>query len=166
MGVVKPLPGHSTVLCLPLWPCPWAWSVAVVLNRPISALLLRPAGRSPAPQTRRWRVPVEELIRVNNLGDPDRLLVDQRIFVPGVRAPSWSWPVAGGQILSYFGERRSGHRHSGLDIRGRRDQEVLAVRSGRVLYSSPPCVTTEGPSSWITATACARCTPITRNCCL
>lgn len=86
--------------------------------------------------SRHYGVPVEELIRVNHLSKPDELYVDQRIFVPGARALTWSWPVPGGEILSYFGERRSGHRHTGLDIRGKRGQEVLAVRSGRVLFSS------------------------------
>jgi murein DD-endopeptidase MepM/ murein hydrolase activator NlpD len=86
--------------------------------------------------SRHYGVSVEELVRVNHLSNPDELYVDQRIFVPGAPAPTWSWPVPGGEILSYFGERRSDHRHTGLDIRGRRGQEVLAVRSGRVLYSS------------------------------
>ncbi len=86
--------------------------------------------------SRHYGVSVEELIRVNHLANPDELYVDQRILVPGARTLTWSWPVPGGRILSYFGERRSGHRHTGVDIRGRRDQEVLAVRSGRVLYSS------------------------------
>ncbi len=86
--------------------------------------------------SRHYGVRVEELIRVNHLSKPDELYVDQRIFVPGARALTWSWPVSGGEILSYFGERRSGRRHAGIDIRGRRGQEVLAVRSGRVLFSS------------------------------
>ena len=86
--------------------------------------------------SRHYGVPIEELIRVNHLSKPDELYVDQRIFVPEARGLTWSWPVPGGEILSYFGERRSGHRHTGVDIRGRKGQEVLAVRSGRVLYSS------------------------------
>lgn len=86
--------------------------------------------------SRHYGVPIEELIRVNHLNKPDELYVDQRIFVPGARALTWSWPVPGGEILSYFGERRNGHRHTGVDIRGRKGQEVLAVRSGRVLFSS------------------------------
>ena len=158
MGVVKPLPGHSTVL----WFATLALSLGLVGCGRSQPPDIRPSVETGRPEpgsadeevesaglvhvvepgqtlywiSRHYGVPVEELIRVNNLGDPDRLLVDQRIFVPGVRAPSWSWPVAGSKILSYFGERRSGHRHSGLDIRGRRGQEVLAARSGRVLYSS------------------------------
>ncbi len=86
--------------------------------------------------SRHYGVSLEELIQLNHLSNPDELYVDQRIFVPGARALTWSWPVPEGEILSYFGERRSGRRHSGVDIRGKRGQEVLAVRSGRVLFSS------------------------------
>jgi len=87
--------------------------------------------------SRHYGVSLEKLIQLNHLSNPDDLYVDQRIFVPGARALTWSWPVPEGEILSYFGERRSGRRrHTGVDIRGKRGQEVLAVRSGRVLFSS------------------------------
>ena len=86
--------------------------------------------------SQRYGLTVEELARVNNISDPDRLFVDQRLLIPGTRALGWAWPVPGGKILSPFGEHRRGHRHAGLDIRGQDGQEVLAVRSGRVRYSS------------------------------
>ncbi len=83
-----------------------------------------------------YGVTVEELARLNDIEDPSRLLVNQRLLIPGTVASEWAWPVPGGEILAPFGERRSDHRHTGLDIRGQDGQSVLAVRSGRVLYSS------------------------------
>jgi len=83
-----------------------------------------------------YGVTVEELARLNNIEDPSRLLVNRRLLIPGTGASGWAWPVPGGEILAPFGERRSDHRHTGLDIRGQDGQAVLAVRSGRVLYSS------------------------------
>ena len=83
-----------------------------------------------------YGVTVEELARLNNIEDPNNLLVNRRLLIPGTGASGWDWPVPGGEILAPFGERRSDHRHTGLDIRGQDGQSVLAVRSGRVLYSS------------------------------
>lgn len=107
-----------------------------------------------------------ELARANGIEDPTRIDVGQRLFVPGavvvravppypaplersdpgpVRAApnpagetagtDWSWPVRG-ELISGYGAPRRGHRHSGVDIRGRHGDPVRAARAGRVTYSS------------------------------
>ena len=86
--------------------------------------------------SRSYGVTVQELARVNDISDPSRLSVNQRILIPATPAVRWSWPVPGGEILSHFGAPRSDYRHTGLDIRAQDGQFVRAVRTGRVLYSS------------------------------
>ena len=73
---------------------------------------------------------------MNDLTDANKLSVDQKILISGTRVGEWSWPVPGREILSYFGVKRGAHRHRGIDIRGKKGQQVRAVRAGRVLSSS------------------------------
>ena len=111
-----------------------------------------------------YRVPLDEILRVNGIADPERIEAGQQIFIPGagrllevppypaplpdVAAPAppgpeiaersagdFEWPVAGGEILSRFGARRRTHRHAGIDIRGRPGQEVVAAQDGVVTFS-------------------------------
>jgi lipoprotein NlpD len=110
-----------------------------------------------------YAVPLEELREVNGLDDAGRLEIGQDLFVPGATSvmavppyPSplplvpvplprtlappardlgFEWPVAGGQVISYFGARRRTHRHAGIDIGGDRGQEILAARGGVVTFS-------------------------------
>lgn len=105
-----------------------------------------------------YGVPVDELARANGIEDASDLEAGRILFVPGARrslevppypaelpgtgfAPppatgdSFDWPVAGGRVLSYFGAKRGGHRHSGLDIGGRPGQPVSVARDGRVVYT-------------------------------
>jgi murein DD-endopeptidase MepM/ murein hydrolase activator NlpD len=105
---------------------------------------------------RAYGVSVEELATVNGIGNPARVAAGRPLFVPGVTevlnipahpappppvpgregTPSeWQWPVARGEILSYFGAPRKNHRHMGIDIDGQRGQKVLAARAGRISYS-------------------------------
>jgi lipoprotein NlpD len=113
---------------------------------------------------RSYGVTVEELARANGIEDPTRISAGELLFVPGARqrvavppypagpgeraearlAPpeaspghleDWIWPVEQGRILSYFGARRPGHRHGGIDIGGAHGAPVRAARSGRVTYS-------------------------------
>ncbi len=112
---------------------------------------------------RAYGVSLDELMRANHIDDPDTLEVGQSAYIPGATtlldvppypAPlgaagteageagrdtasraDWLWPVKGGEILSYFGAPRRGHRHTGIDIRGRQGQAVRATRNGRVVYS-------------------------------
>jgi len=112
------------------------------------------------PRQTLWRIArtygtsVRELARVNGIEDPTVLSAGQVLFIPGATkelyvppyagsAPatragildeSWTWPVAGGEVISVYGESRGNHRHRGLDIRGRPGQDVRAIREGRVVF--------------------------------
>jgi murein DD-endopeptidase MepM/ murein hydrolase activator NlpD len=113
------------------------------------------------PRQTLWRIAraygkqIDEIAAVNGIDDPSLLTVGEALFIPGARAEiyvpaytetpdanssgvldrNWTWPVAGGEILSNFGVTRPGHTHRGLDIRGRPGQDVVAVRGGKVVFS-------------------------------
>jgi murein DD-endopeptidase MepM/ murein hydrolase activator NlpD len=106
-----------------------------------------------------YDVPLDELSTANGIDDPSRLESGRAILIPGAPeildvapwpaplAPSpgavpsvgiatgFVWPLAGGRVLSRFGEPRRTHRHAGLDIAGRRGQRIVAAAPGRVIYS-------------------------------
>jgi len=101
-----------------------------------------------------------ELARVNNLSNPDRVRVGQRIFIPGgqrvlpvnvitpkravVDAPEphdfphgegvFIWPLANGTLTSTFGPRGQSF-HDGIDIGAAPGTPVHAARDGNVIYS-------------------------------
>ena len=50
--------------------------------------------------------------------------------------PVLAWPVRGREILSRFGASRRTHRHTGLDIRGKGGDPVMAAAAGSVTFSS------------------------------
>ena len=111
-----------------------------------------------------YGVAIDEIVRVNGIDDPEEIEVGQQVFVPGVdrvlevppypaplpevpvpapleraiggdRPLDFEWPVAGGEILSRYGARRRTHRHSGIDIRGSRGEDVVAAQDGVVTFS-------------------------------
>ncbi len=51
-------------------------------------------------------------------------------------APDIVWP-ARGALTGWFGERRSAHRHPGVDIDGATGDEVVAAAAGRVIVAGP-----------------------------
>jgi len=106
----------------------------------------------------------EQLARANGIEDPTRISAGAVLFVPGASrtlevpplpvppgradgtaelprhgpaasSADWIWPVERARILSYFGARRRGHAHGGIDVGGEAGEPVLASRSGRVVYS-------------------------------
>jgi murein DD-endopeptidase MepM/ murein hydrolase activator NlpD len=106
-----------------------------------------------------YGITVEELARANGLADATRLDAGRRLLIPGAESPlhvppypapltgsptvvgpamhgDWTWPVAGGTVLSYFGAPRRNHAHRGIDIEGTPGDRVLAARNGTVVYSA------------------------------
>ncbi len=98
-----------------------------------------------------YGVALSTLISINDIQDPDKIDVGQPIFIPGateqlpVRIPSpdetsrsaggsFVWPVSG-EVSSHFGDKRSRHYHSGIDIRCPYGTPILASRSGIVTFS-------------------------------
>ncbi len=85
--------------------------------------------------SRRYEVSVSDWVRANDLADPNRLSVGERLIIPAhAVGGTWAWPVAGGEIVSGFG-RRGLDTHRGLDIRARAGQQVVAAWPGVVVYA-------------------------------
>jgi murein DD-endopeptidase MepM/ murein hydrolase activator NlpD len=93
---------------------------------------------------RRYGTTVPALVEANQLADPDRLEVGQRLTFPGdlvpvppatVQVSGMAWPVDGGHVLSPFGAPRSGRAHTGVDIGGKAGQAILAAEDGVVVFT-------------------------------
>lgn len=95
-----------------------------------------------------YDIPMERLIGVNRIDDPDSIEVGLRLWVPGAserrhvpaappdeRVARFLWPVPGGRVISSFGVRRSTHRHKGLDIAAAAGEPVVAAQDGTVTYA-------------------------------
>lgn len=105
--------------------------------------------------SRRYGVPMQEIMAANNIVNPHRLQVGQEVIIPepgtvlaaapaaGEReylvasrsqarsAPGFIWPHTG-RITSPYGPRW-GRFHYGLDIGGKTGQPIVAVAAGTVL---------------------------------
>jgi len=93
-----------------------------------------------------YGVKLDHVARVNRISDPSSISSGQRIFIPGAirvlevpivtaTSPAFAMLPAAGPITSLFGARRSGHRHTGIDIAAPRGSPVKAVLPGRVIFS-------------------------------
>jgi len=107
-----------------------------------------------------YGVPIKQLADANQLSDPSRVEVGQRLFIPGARrelpvgvitprtvtarppekgavltkgAALFAWPVAG-PVTSSFGQRGRTH-HDGIDISAPAGTPVRAAEDGEVMYS-------------------------------
>lgn len=88
---------------------------------------------------------VDSLARANNLANPDRLRVGERIAIPGSssdpaaqapgrgRRPGMAWPSRG-VVTSRYGFRAKRHHH-GIDISAPVGSPIMAARSGVVRFA-------------------------------
>ncbi len=108
-----------------------------------------------------YGVSSEAITRVNKIKNPNRILVGQKLLIPGAtrrlpvsvitptrastRRPArvdraelgsgkFVWPVARGSVSSGFG-RRGNSNHDGIDIAAPEGTPVFASRGGRVVFS-------------------------------
>jgi len=90
--------------------------------------------------SRRYRVSLQDLMRVNNLSEKSTLKIGQSIRIPSYLPKSYEkasssflWPVSG-RVSSTFG-MRGGRLHSGVDILASSGTLIKASRSGVVSFS-------------------------------
>ena len=98
----------------------------------------------------KYGVPVDVIIEVNKIADPDALFVGQTLILPGAkmsgrpiatvsRMSSVKWP-AQGRVTSGFGWRihpitRRNELHQGIDIAASSGTTVVAAAAGKVTFS-------------------------------
>ena len=108
-------------------------------------------GESLSLISRKYKVPIEVLIKRNRIKDPHLMEVGQVLYIPKrPKAPAYRnsvrssggllfggndflWPVKG-EISSGFG-LRNGRPHEGIDIRAPRGRKVRAALKGKVTFS-------------------------------
>ena len=108
------------------------------------------SGESLASLSVKYKVPVEDLLDVNDLAS-DLLVVGQKIFIPGARLDSDSLLKAMGEVFVYpissgwhfssmFGKRKDpitglDSRHTGVDMAAPKGTAITASKSGVVSYT-------------------------------
>lgn len=101
-----------------------------------------------------WRISkayntdIKAVIEANRMPEPSNIDIGQKIFIPGAKnsvsvgrytpAPKKSkkgyiWPLSG-RIVSYYGSRVDGVKNKGIDIEVRKNQPIVASRSGKVVF--------------------------------
>ena len=109
-------------------------------------------GMTLAALSRKHRVPVETLMRVNGISDPTSIPAGTKIFVPGSgeaapqpaakpsaaapapapRGARFVWPLKG-RVTSPFGPSPKRAHHAGIDIDGEAGDEIRAAADGEIL---------------------------------
>lgn len=54
-----------------------------------------------------------------------------------IPANRWSYPLPGAKVISPYGNPRKGHSHSGVDLKTKPNDDVLAAFDGEVVQSGP-----------------------------
>lgn len=98
--------------------------------------------------SRIYSIPLDTLVKINNIPDSERIKEGQLLFipeeegraagVPGAVASAeedFCWPVKG-RVLSSFGQYQKGMLNKGINIQAPVNAPVLAARSGKVIFSS------------------------------
>ncbi|MDD5155938.1 MAG: LysM peptidoglycan-binding domain-containing M23 family metallopeptidase [Candidatus Omnitrophica bacterium] len=96
--------------------------------------------------SRTYNIDIDELARVNRISDASRIETGQLIFIPNRQktAPlsqpqandDFIWPVRGRVVLN-FGLASNNMINRGINIQPYVNKEVVASRSGRVIFYSP-----------------------------
>jgi murein DD-endopeptidase MepM/ murein hydrolase activator NlpD len=98
--------------------------------------------------SRKYGLPLDEIVRINNICDASTIKIGQSVFIPDkpqitpdkpaykttLKAESnFLWPVKG-RVVTYYGVKYDGLRSKGINIKARNGQEILASRSGTVSF--------------------------------
>jgi len=95
--------------------------------------------------SRIYGVDIDELARVNRISDARSLEVGQKLLIPGKSADSicrivtdeeFAWPVQG-TVIGRFGQPYEAIRLKGIHIAPGRSDQVVASRSGKVVFAHP-----------------------------
>ena len=92
-----------------------------------------------------YNLDIDELINANHLPDASNIEAGQLIFIPqrkdtqgsyvGSSKEDFIWPLKG-RVIASFGQKVNNTVNKGLDIQSRSPSEVIASRSGRVVFRS------------------------------
>ena len=92
-----------------------------------------------------YNVDLEEITRINRITDATKLEVGQSIFIPNRQrqqdipvkpySDDFTWPVKG-MVIATFGQTFNNIVNKGLNIQPYGNSEVLAARSGKVVFYS------------------------------
>jgi murein DD-endopeptidase MepM/ murein hydrolase activator NlpD len=94
-----------------------------------------------------YNVAVDELVNINHISDGINIETGQLIFIPHPLKPQdtankyplsedFIWPMRG-KVISTFGQIFNNMINEGINIEPYRTQDVVAARSGRVVFYSP-----------------------------
>jgi len=105
------------------------------------------------PKETLWRiakaydVPVDELVRANNIPDAAHIQENQLIFIPqavdqkqtvssseAFGDDDFKWPIKG-KIVSYFGDTKSSWINNGIDIKSEPGQKIFPSRGGEIIFA-------------------------------
>ncbi len=93
-----------------------------------------------------YNVELEELIKINRISGTSNIEINQMLFIPQKHQqnaatdniPStedFSWPLKG-KIIDSFGQQTNNMINKGINIQANRDSDVVATRSGKVIFCS------------------------------
>jgi len=90
-----------------------------------------------------YSVDLDEIVRINRIFDVTNIEIGQIIFIPGypkkqylpakVSMEDFSWPLKG-KVIASFGQTFSDMVNKGINIQGLKGQDVIASRSGKVVF--------------------------------
>jgi len=93
-----------------------------------------------------YNVDLEELVKINHISDVASIEVGQMIFIPQQKKPlplinqysgeDFIWPVKG-KVIAAFGQTYDNMINKGMNIEPHSPQDVVAARSGKVIFYSP-----------------------------
>ena len=95
-----------------------------------------------------YNVNIDDVVKVNRIPDATQISVGQLLFIPSTASKKpdepqryssdftksdFIWPVRG-KIISFYGSKKDGVLNKGIDISVREGVDVVASRSGKVVF--------------------------------
>jgi murein DD-endopeptidase MepM/ murein hydrolase activator NlpD len=96
--------------------------------------------------SKNYNIDLDELVRINHISDATNIEIGQLIFIPHAKkiqtailksySDDFIWPLKG-KVISTFGQNFNNMINKGLNIHAYGGLDVLASRSGKVVFYSP-----------------------------